>query len=162
MQVITQSKPCLAPFQSCLSCSHCSADLDDTVLRLQGTRGGECIQIGAAADSQTAADTNRLSGTVATGAATFAFIQAWDLILTHAMVLMYKAIRLPAHECSRYAENRHLIVCSCHFHCLCPACEAGGLSALLCRPAGNQPSCSASTLGSGICTTAFRSHDLAR
>lgn len=42
---------------------------------LQGTAGGEAFQFGAARDSQTAADTNQLSGNVSTGAATFAFIQ---------------------------------------------------------------------------------------
>lgn len=46
---------------------------------VQGTQGGECIQLGAARDSQTAADTSRLSGTVATGAATFSFIQVSEL-----------------------------------------------------------------------------------
>lgn len=43
---------------------------------MQGTRGGEAIQFGAARDSQTAADTSALSGNVSTGAATFSFIQA--------------------------------------------------------------------------------------
>lgn len=43
---------------------------------LQGTKGGEAIQFGAARDSQTAADTSALSGNVSTGAATFSFIQA--------------------------------------------------------------------------------------
>ena len=42
---------------------------------LQGTRGGEAIQIGAARDKQTAQDTNALSG-VSGGAATFSFIKA--------------------------------------------------------------------------------------
>ena len=42
----------------------------------KGTAGGFCVQFGASQDSQTAADTQALSGTVATGAATFCFIQA--------------------------------------------------------------------------------------
>lgn len=42
----------------------------------KGTRGGEAFQFGASRDSQTAADTRRLSGSVSTGAATFSFIQA--------------------------------------------------------------------------------------
>ncbi|KAK9803281.1 hypothetical protein WJX72_006942 [[Myrmecia] bisecta] len=42
----------------------------------KGTMGGEAIQFGASRDSQTAADTAALSGGVATGAATFSFIQA--------------------------------------------------------------------------------------
>ena len=48
----------------------------EAVLRMQGTKGGEAIQFGAARDSQTAADTSALSGNVSTGAATFSFIQA--------------------------------------------------------------------------------------
>jgi hypothetical protein len=42
----------------------------------KGTRGGLAVQFGAARDSQVAADTAALSGSVSTGAATFAFIQA--------------------------------------------------------------------------------------
>ena len=42
----------------------------------QGTSGGFCVQFGASRDSQVAADTSKLSGGVATGAATFSFIQA--------------------------------------------------------------------------------------
>lgn len=42
----------------------------------QGTHGGFCVQFGASRDSQAAADTRQLSGGVATGAATFSFIQA--------------------------------------------------------------------------------------
>ncbi|KAK9819981.1 hypothetical protein WJX72_004748 [[Myrmecia] bisecta] len=42
----------------------------------KGTAGGLAIQFGAASDDQTAADTAALSGNVATGAATFSFIQA--------------------------------------------------------------------------------------
>lgn len=42
----------------------------------KGTAGGFAVQFGAARDSQVAADTAQLSGTVSTGAATFAFIQA--------------------------------------------------------------------------------------
>ena len=42
----------------------------------KGTSGGLAVQFGAARDSQVAADTAQLSGTVSTGAATFAFIQA--------------------------------------------------------------------------------------
>ena len=42
----------------------------------KGTNGGFCVQFSAALDSQTAADTARLSGGVATGAATFCFIKA--------------------------------------------------------------------------------------
>lgn len=42
----------------------------------QGTSGGFCVQFGASRDSQVAADTLKLSGGVATGAATFSFIQA--------------------------------------------------------------------------------------
>ncbi len=42
---------------------------------VQGTRGGEAVQIGAARDRQTAQDTNALSG-VSGGAATFSFIKA--------------------------------------------------------------------------------------
>jgi hypothetical protein len=56
--------------------------LINTILRseavggcLQGTAGGEVIQFGASRDQQTAADTQKLSGYVATGAATFCFIQ---------------------------------------------------------------------------------------
>ena len=41
----------------------------------QGTAGGEALQIGAARDKQTAADTAAMSGGASTGAATFAFIQ---------------------------------------------------------------------------------------
>ena len=41
----------------------------------QGTAGGEALQIGAARDKQTAADTAAMSGGANTGAATFAFIQ---------------------------------------------------------------------------------------
>ena len=41
----------------------------------KGTAGGRAIQFGAATDDQTAADTNKLSGNVSTGAATFSFIQ---------------------------------------------------------------------------------------
>ena len=41
----------------------------------KGTAGGRAIQFGAASDDQTAADTNKLSGSVSTGAATFSFIQ---------------------------------------------------------------------------------------
>lgn len=42
----------------------------------KGTAGGFAVQIGAALDSQTAADTTKLSGYTSTGAATYAFIQA--------------------------------------------------------------------------------------
>lgn len=42
----------------------------------KGTNGGFCVQFSAALDSQTAADTSKLSGGVATGAATFCFIKA--------------------------------------------------------------------------------------
>jgi hypothetical protein len=42
----------------------------------KGTAGGFCVQLSASADHQTAADTTKLSGSVATGAATFAFIKA--------------------------------------------------------------------------------------
>lgn len=41
----------------------------------KGTAGGRAFQFGAATDDQTAADTNKLSGSVSTGAATFSFIQ---------------------------------------------------------------------------------------
>lgn len=41
----------------------------------KGTAGGRAYQFGAATDDQTAADTNKLSGNVSTGAATFSFIQ---------------------------------------------------------------------------------------
>ncbi|KAK9908707.1 hypothetical protein WJX75_001808 [Coccomyxa subellipsoidea] len=49
----------------------------------KGTAGGEVLQIGAARDKQTAADTASMSGTVSTGAATFAFIQAIERQGTH-------------------------------------------------------------------------------
>jgi len=42
----------------------------------KGTAGGFAVQFSAAKDSQTAADTAKLSGGVATGAATFCFIKA--------------------------------------------------------------------------------------
>lgn len=42
----------------------------------KGTAGGLAVQFGAARDSQVAADTAQLSGSVSTGAATYAFIQA--------------------------------------------------------------------------------------
>lgn len=44
--------------------------------RPKGSAGGLAVQFGAARDSQTAADTAALSGTVSTGAATFALIAA--------------------------------------------------------------------------------------
>jgi len=49
----------------------------------QGTAGGEAIQFGASRDRQTAADTAALSGNVSTGAATFAFILAHNVMLSH-------------------------------------------------------------------------------
>ena len=48
----------------------------------KGTAGGEAIQFGASRDSQTAADTAALSGTVSTGAATFCFIEAVEKLGT--------------------------------------------------------------------------------
>lgn len=42
----------------------------------KGTAGGFVVSISASQDSQTAADTSRLSGNVSTGAATYCFIQA--------------------------------------------------------------------------------------
>jgi len=42
----------------------------------KGTGGGFVVQFSAAKDNQTAADTAKLSGGVATGAATFCFIKA--------------------------------------------------------------------------------------
>jgi hypothetical protein len=47
---------------------------------VKGTAGGTAYQIGACKDSQTAADTNAMSGSAYTGAATFSFI---DAIETH-------------------------------------------------------------------------------
>lgn len=45
----------------------------------KGTGGGRAFQFGAATDDQTAADTNKLSGNVSTGAATFSFIQVLNI-----------------------------------------------------------------------------------
>ena len=53
----------------------CEEFLSSTLVH-QGTAGGEALQIGAARDKQTAADTAAMSGGASTGAATFAFIQA--------------------------------------------------------------------------------------
>eukprot|EP00878_Enallax_costatus_P028864 GHUV01031216.1.p1 GENE.GHUV01031216.1~~GHUV01031216.1.p1 ORF type:complete len:146 (+),score=39.72 GHUV01031216.1:1438-1875(+) len=44
--------------------------------QIKGTSGGTAFQIGACKDSQTAADTNGLSGSAYTGAATYSFIEA--------------------------------------------------------------------------------------
>lgn len=54
--------------------------LDNVECVFQGTNGGEALQLGAARDKQTAADTSAMSGGVNTGAATFAFIQACSTI----------------------------------------------------------------------------------
>jgi hypothetical protein len=44
----------------------------------KGTNGGFAVQFSASRDFQTAADTTKLSGGVATGAATFSFISALE------------------------------------------------------------------------------------
>lgn len=44
--------------------------------QIKGTSGGTAFQFGACKDSQTAADTNGLSGSAYTGAATYSFIEA--------------------------------------------------------------------------------------
>ena len=44
--------------------------------QVKGTSGGTAFQFGACKDSQVAADTNGLSGSAYTGAATFSFIEA--------------------------------------------------------------------------------------
>lgn len=54
---------------------HLFKKCSSSVLVEQGTAGGEALQIGAARDKQTAADTAAMSGGASTGAATFAFIQ---------------------------------------------------------------------------------------
>ena len=77
----------------------------------QGTQGGECIQFGAARDSQTAADTSQLSGGVATGAATFSFIQV--CILSIRLCLAYHVNVLPAlspwrREALVHGPHRHI------------------------------------------------------
>jgi hypothetical protein len=43
---------------------------------IKGTSGGTAFQLGACKDSQVAADTNAMSGSAYTGAATFSFIDA--------------------------------------------------------------------------------------
>jgi hypothetical protein len=52
--------------------------LDPRVAAMKGTAGGFCVQFGASRDHQTAADTRALSGGVATGACTYAFIAALE------------------------------------------------------------------------------------
>lgn len=63
----------------------------------KGTAGGFCVQIGAALDSQVAADTSAMSGYVSTGAATYAFIQAvegrgTDITYGDLLIQMYRTL----------------------------------------------------------------------
>jgi hypothetical protein len=54
----------------CFSCSQLKSR------KIKGTSGGTAFQLGACKDSQVAADTNAMSGSAYTGAATFSFIDA--------------------------------------------------------------------------------------
>jgi hypothetical protein len=59
---------------------------------MKGTSGGTVFQLGACKDSQTAADTNAMSGTAYTGAATFSFIEAvekYGVQQTYAVLLQH-------------------------------------------------------------------------
>lgn len=55
-------------------CFTCLLQLKSRVIK--GTSGGTAFQFGACKDSQVAADTNAMSGSAYTGAATFSFIDA--------------------------------------------------------------------------------------
>lgn len=60
----------------------------------KGTAGGRAFQFGAASDDQTAADTNKLSGNVSTGAATFSFIQVGGGMLLEIWVFRLTILNL--------------------------------------------------------------------
>lgn len=65
----------------------------------KATMGGTAYQFGACKDSQTAQDTNRLSGSAYTGAATFCFIEAierYGVQQTYAQVLSHMMSALQA------------------------------------------------------------------
>lgn len=47
----------------------------------KGTRGGLVVQFSACKDSETAADTEKLSGGIHTGAATYLFIEAVERLI---------------------------------------------------------------------------------
>lgn len=60
----------------CLTCQSVPVVLQLKSRVIKGTSGGIAFQLGACKDSQVAADTNAMSGSAYTGAATFSFIDA--------------------------------------------------------------------------------------
>lgn len=105
---------------------------------IKGTSGGFCVQFSACKDSQVAADTAALSGSVNTGACTYSFIEARGQtrhlphILSAAVPLdtLFKA-GAPVHvSCRGGSGPRHASRPTCdanlrylaHLHCDAPQC----------------------------------------
>ncbi|KAL6759392.1 metacaspase type I [Haematococcus lacustris] len=79
----------------------------------KGTAGGTCLQFGACRDNQVAQDTNRMSGSAYTGAATFSFIQAIErggAQQTYAQVLAAMSQALTASQGPSSGINPQAIV----------------------------------------------------
>ena len=99
---------------SVLSLINQSETCSSSTLVVQGTAGGEALQIGAARDKQTAADTAAMSGGASTGAATFAFIQ----VLHHPPATMIAAASSAAKNLSIswWLHSRRLCVRAANSH----------------------------------------------